>query len=122
MSIATLAGGCFWCLEPVFAGLRGVTRVRPGYIGGTTPDPSYRQVCSGTTGHAEAVEIEFDPEIISFRDLLEIFFAFHDPTTPNRQGADVGTQCRSAVFYHSPEQKEEAEASIRNLNASGVWS
>ena len=101
---ATFAGGCFWCLEPIFAPLRGVQRVVPGYTGGKWPNPTYERVCSGTTGHAEAVDIEFDPAVISYRTLLELFFAFHDPTTLNRQGGDVGTQYRSAFFYHSPEQ------------------
>lgn len=106
--IATLAGGCFWCLEAVFELLRGVEKVESGYTGGTVPNPSYEQVCSGTTGHAEAVRITFDPEVIAFRDLLEVFFAIHDPTTLNRQGNDVGSQYRSAIFTHSPGQKAVA--------------
>jgi peptide-methionine (S)-S-oxide reductase len=118
---ATLAGGCFWCLEPVFEELQGVTSVVPGYTGGHTPHPTYRQVTTGTTGHAEAVQITFDPRLISFRELLEVFFTIHDPTTPNRQGADVGPQYRSAIFYHSPEQKEVAEAVIRDIDAAAVW-
>jgi peptide-methionine (S)-S-oxide reductase len=118
---ATLAGGCFWCLEAVFELLAGVARVESGYAGGTVRNPSYRQVCTGTTGHAEVVQVEFDPRVISFRDILEVFFTIHDPTTPNRQGADVGTQYRSAIFHHSPEQKAVAEGLISELGASGVW-
>jgi peptide-methionine (S)-S-oxide reductase len=119
--VATLAGGCFWCLEAVFDDLRGVESVESGYMGGAAPNPTYRQVCSGTTGHAEVVQITFDPQLISFRELLEVFFAIHDPTTLNRQGADVGTQYRSSIFYHSPEQKEIAERTISELNAEGIW-
>jgi len=118
---ATLAGGCFWCLEAAFERLRGVERVIPGYTGGQAPNPSYRDVCTGTTGHAEAVQITFDPDVISYRELLEIFFSVHDPTTLNYQDADYGTQYRSAIFYHSPEQKQEAERIIGELTASGVW-
>src|ERR671939_1270715 len=119
--IATLAGGCFWCLEAVFEELRGVQKVESGYSGGTVADPTYRQVCTGTTGHAEVVQVTFDPEVVSFREILEVFFTIHDPTTPNRQGADVGTQYRSAVFYHSPAQRETAEQVIAELTAAGVW-
>ena len=118
---ATLAGGCFWCLEAGFQELRGVERVESGYAGGRVPDPSYELVCTGTTGHAEVVRITFDPSVITYRDLLEIFFVVHDPTTLNRQGGDVGTQYRSAVFYHSPEQKSEAERVIAELEAAHVW-
>ncbi|PZN07024.1 MAG: peptide-methionine (S)-S-oxide reductase [Bacillota bacterium] len=118
---ATLGGGCFWCLEPIFAELEGVVRVEPGYAGGHVPNPTYEQVCTGATGHAEVVQITFDPEVISYRDLLEVFFAIHDPTTPNRQGHDVGPQYRSIILYHSPEQKAVAEATIRELEASGRW-
>jgi len=118
---ATLAGGCFWCLEPLFAELVGVEQVVSGYTGGTTPSPDYREVCAGTTGHAEAVQITFGPERISFRDLLEVFFAMHDPTTRDRQGADVGTQYRSAVFYHSESQRKTAEEVIRRFEAEGIW-
>jgi len=118
---ATLAGGCFWCLEAAFERLQGVVRVIPGYIGGQAANPSYRDVCTGTTGHAEAVQITFDPGVISFRELLEVFFSIHDPTTLNYQGNDVGTQYRSAIFYHTPEQKQEAERIIVELTASGVW-
>jgi len=118
---ATLAGGCFWCLEAAFERLKGVVRVIPGYTGGEVAHPSYHNVCGGTTGHAEAVQITFDPGAISFRELLEVFFSIHDPTTLNHQGDDVGTQYRSAIFYHSPEQKREAERIIGELTASGVW-
>jgi peptide-methionine (S)-S-oxide reductase len=118
--VATLAGGCFWCLEAVFDDVKGVERVDSGYSGGTVPNPTYQQVCAGATGHAEVVNITFAPQEISFRQLLEIFFAIHDPTTLNRQGADVGTQYRSAIFYHSPEQKATAEQMIRELTAERV--
>ncbi|HBY93497.1 MAG: peptide-methionine (S)-S-oxide reductase MsrA [Ardenticatenaceae bacterium] len=116
--IATLAGGCFWCLEAVFDELRGVERVESGYSGGSVPHPSYRQVCTGNTGHAEVVQVTFDPQEISFKALLEVFFTIHDPTTLNRQGADVGTQYRSAIFYHTPEQKAVAEQVIAELDAA----
>lgn len=119
--VATLAGGCFWCLEAVFDDLRGVESVESGYMGGNVVNPTYRQVCAGTTGHAEVVQVTFDPQVVSFRELLEVFFTIHDPTTLNRQGADVGTQYRSAIFYHSPEQKEVAEKTISELNAEGIW-
>ncbi|MEX2473422.1 MAG: peptide-methionine (S)-S-oxide reductase MsrA [Gemmatimonadota bacterium] len=118
---ATFGGGCFWCLEAVFQMTEGVSRVKSGYMGGHTADPSYALVCTGTTGHAEVVQVDFDPEVIAFRDLLEIFFGIHDPTTPNRQGNDVGTQYRSAVFYHTPEQASEASAFIEELGAEDVW-
>jgi peptide-methionine (S)-S-oxide reductase len=113
--LATLAGGCFWCLEAVFEQIEGVERVESGYTGGTVPNPSYEQVCSGATGHAEVVQVTFDPARLPYRELLEIFFAFHDPTTLNRQGADAGTQYRSAIFYHDSEQKAVAEQVIRAL-------
>ena len=119
--IATLAGGCFWCLEAVFLELKGVEKVESGYAGGRVPNPSYELVCTGTTGHAEVVQITFDPAVISFRDLLEIFFVLHDPTTLNRQGPDAGTQYRSAIFYHTPEQKAEAERVIAELAAAHLW-
>jgi peptide-methionine (S)-S-oxide reductase len=119
--VATLAGGCFWCLETVYDQLRGVEDVVSGYSGGRQPNPTYEQVCSGATGHAEVVQVTFDPQLISFRDILGVFFAIHDPTTLNRQGGDVGTQYRSAVFYHTPEQKTVAEAVIAEVNASGIW-
>jgi peptide-methionine (S)-S-oxide reductase len=119
--IATLAGGCFWCLEAVFEQLNGVEKVESGYAGGSMANPTYRQVCGGDTGHAEVVQVTFDPAVISFRDILEVFFAIHDPTTPNRQGADEGTQYRSAVFYHSPEQKKIAVEVIAELTKEGIW-
>jgi peptide-methionine (S)-S-oxide reductase len=119
--LATLGGGCFWCLEAVYKELRGVGRVVSGYAGGHVPDPTYTQVCAGTTGHAEVVQVTFDPAAVSYRELLEVFFTIHDPTTLNRQGADVGTQYRSAVFYHSPAQRETAEQVIAELTAEGVW-
>lgn len=119
--IATLGGGCFWCLEAVFDEVAGVTDVVSGYAGGRVPDPSYEAVCSGSTGHAEVVRVEFDPAVISFRELLEIFFAIHDPTTLNRQGADVGTQYRSAIFYHSEQQRDAAVAFIEECHRSGLW-
>lgn len=115
--VATLAGGCFWCTEAVYQNLKGVKSVESGYIGGTVPDPTYEQVCSGNTGHAEAIRITFDPNVISYGDLLDIFFATHDPTTLNRQGNDIGTQYRSAIFPHSPEQEEEARAGIERAQA-----
>jgi peptide-methionine (S)-S-oxide reductase len=119
--LATLAGGCFWCLESVYQQLRGVKKVVSGYAGGRVASPSYRQVCSGTTGHAEVVQITFDPGVVSYRELLQIFFTIHDPTTLNRQGADVGTQYRSAIFYHSEEQKKSAEAVMAEISAAGIW-
>jgi len=119
--IATLGGGCFWCLEPIFEDLDGVEKVVVGYSGGTVSEPSYQEVCTGTTGHAEVVQVTFDPGVISFREVLDVFFAVHDPTTPNRQGADVGTQYRSVIFYHSQEQKEIAEVVIRALGAEKRW-
>jgi peptide-methionine (S)-S-oxide reductase len=115
---AIFGGGCFWCTEAVFSELRGVTSVAPGYAGGTTPDPTYEMVSSGRTGHAEVIKIEFDPSQISFNDLLTVFFATHDPTTLNRQGADIGTQYRSLVFYATDQQKKDAEAFIKKLNES----
>ncbi|MFZ6027717.1 MAG: peptide-methionine (S)-S-oxide reductase MsrA [Chloroflexota bacterium] len=117
----TLAGGCFWCLEAVYQRVQGVTRVVSGYAGGKISNPSYKLVCTGLTGHAEVVQITFDPEAIAFRELLEIFFTIHDPTTRNRQGADVGTQYRSAVFYHSLEQKATAEQAIAELETQRLW-
>ena len=119
--LATLAGGCFWCLEAAFDQLKGVERVQSGYAGGTVANPTYQQVCAGSTGHAEVVQITFDPGVISYRDLLDVFFVVHDPTTLNRQGGDVGTQYRSAIFYHTPEQKTEAERVIAELNAAKAW-
>jgi peptide-methionine (S)-S-oxide reductase len=118
---ATMAGGCFWCLEAVFELLRGVATVESGYSGGKADRPSYEQVCTGRTGHAEVVQVTFDPSVVTFREVLEVFFATHDPTTLNRQGHDVGTQYRSAIFYHSPEQKRVAEELIAELNAEKIW-
>jgi len=122
MEVATVGGGCFWCLEAVYVELEGVHRVRSGYSGGDSTNPTYEEVCRGTTGHAEVVQLQFDPEAIGFREILEVFLAIHDPTTSNRQGADVGTQYRSAIFYHSPDQKEIAERLIRELDPQGLWS
>ncbi len=119
--IATLAGGCFWCLEAVYLELRGVVGVQSGYAGGHLPNPSYELVCTGTTGHAEVVQITFDQDEISYRDLLDVFFTIHDPTTLNRQGNDVGTQYRSAIFYHSAEQKAAADEAIAELTAEKTW-
>jgi peptide-methionine (S)-S-oxide reductase len=118
---ATLAGGCFWCLEAAFQDLKGVESVQSGYAGGRVANPSYEDVCTGTTGHAEVVQITFDPQVVTFEDLLHVFFTIHDPTTLNRQGADVGTQYRSAIFYHSPEQKATAERVIAELQAQKLW-
>ena len=118
---ATFAGGCFWCTEAVYAELKGVKSVTSGYIGGQVPNPTYKQVCTGQTGHAEAIEVEYDPHVVSFEKLLEVFFATHDPTTLNRQGADVGTQYRSGVFYHDAEQKRIAEEVISKLDAAHVF-
>jgi len=121
VEVATLAGGCFWCTEAVFNIVKGVEKVEPGYTGGSVPNPTYEQVSTGTTGHAEAAQITFDPSVISCREILEIFFATHDPTTLNRQGPDVGTQYRSAIFYHSEEQKVAAEKVIAELEKEGIW-
>jgi len=118
---ATLGGGCFWCLEPLFKSLRGVDSVVSGYAGGHVANPSYRQVCNGDTGHAEVIQVTFDPQVISFRDLLDVFFTVHDPTTPNRQGADVGPQYRSIVLFQSPEQERVARQAIAELDAAGTW-
>ncbi len=119
--IATLGGGCFWCLDAVFRDLRGVAKVESGYAGGTKANPSYREVCSGLTGHAEVVQITFDPAELSYRDLLGVFFAIHDPTTLNRQGGDVGTQYRSVIFTHSPEQEMAAKDVMAELARANVW-
>ncbi len=119
--VATLAGGCFWCLEAVYDEMKGVESVESGYMGGGTQNPTYREVCDGQTGHAEVVRVTFDPAVVSFRELLEVFFVIHDPTTLNRQGNDAGTQYRSAIFYHSPEQKAVAEDVIAGLNAAKLW-
>jgi peptide-methionine (S)-S-oxide reductase len=120
-NIAILAGGCFWCLEPVFTQLAGVRKVVSGYTGGYTSDPTYKQVCTGTTGHAEAIEIHFDSGVISFEQLLEVFFTAHDPTTPNRQGNDIGTQYRSTIFYLDEAQKSIAEQMIARVDAENWW-
>ncbi|MFX1535634.1 MAG: peptide-methionine (S)-S-oxide reductase MsrA [Promethearchaeota archaeon] len=119
--IATLGGGCFWCLEPIFNDVQGVIKVESGYSGGYVVNPSYEAVCTGTTGHAEVVQVTFNPTIISFKEILEIFFEIHDPTTLNRQGNDIGPQYRSAIFYHSLKQKEIAESVIKELEASKTW-
>jgi peptide-methionine (S)-S-oxide reductase len=121
LEVATLAGGCFWCLEAVYDELKGVMDVVSGYSGGRATNPSYEAVCTGETGHAETVQVTFDPQVISYRELLEIFFTIHDPTSLNRQGADVGTQYRSAIFYHSSEQKTTAEQVIHDLEAQKIW-
>jgi peptide-methionine (S)-S-oxide reductase len=119
--IATLGGGCFWCLDAVFKGLRGIEKVESGYTGGQIKNPSYHAVCAGTTGHAEVVQLTFKADEVSFREILEVFFTIHDPTTLNRQGYDEGSQYRSAIFYHSPQQKEIAEQVIGELNAAKIW-
>ncbi len=119
--VATLGGGCFWCLEAAFEKLKGVEEAVSGYAGGTVPNPTYKQVCTGKTGHAEVVQITFDPAVISYKDLLDVYFTIHDPTTLNRQGADVGTQYRSVIFYHTPEQEQAARAMIAELEAQGRW-
>lgn len=119
--IATLAGGCFWCLEAVYDQMKGVESVESGYIGGMTANPTYEQVCSGQTRHAEAVRLTFDPKVVSYREILEVFFAIHDPTTLNRQGNDAGTQYRSAIFYHGPEQRAVAEQVIADFTREKVF-
>ncbi len=119
--MATLGGGCFWCLEAVFEQLEGVSRVVSGFAGGSAERVSYRDVCEGDTGHAEVIQVTFDPAVIPYRGLLEVFFAFHDPTTPNRQGPDVGTQYRSVIFWHDPAQKATAEALIGELDQAEIW-
>ena len=121
LQTATLAGGCFWCLEAVFDEVKGVQGVESGYAGGHVDNPSYRAVCNGDTGHAEVVQVHFDPNVVSYHDLLNVFFGIHDPTTVNRQGADVGTQYRSAIFYHDDEQKKVAEELIKSLNSQKIW-
>ncbi|MGC4005585.1 MAG: peptide-methionine (S)-S-oxide reductase MsrA [Pirellulales bacterium] len=120
--VATLGGGCFWCLEACYENIRGVTGVVSGYAGGEAPNPTYRAVCNGDTGHAEVVQVSFDPDVISYAELLELFFTMHDPTTRNRQGADVGTQYRSVIFTHSDEQRRIAEETIARWNAAKTWS
>ncbi len=121
LEVATLAAGCFWCTEAAFSIIKGVERIEPGYTGGSVSNPTYEQVSTGTTGHAEAAQIFFDPKVISYRTILEIFFTIHDPTSLNRQGADVGTQYRSAIFYNSPEQKATAEKLINELTKEAIW-
>ena len=121
VELATLAGGCFWCLEAVFDDLKGVESVESGYSGGNVPSPSYAQVCNGDTGHAEVIRVTFDPLVLSYKDLLTVFFTIHDPTTLNRQGNDVGTQYRSAIFYHSPEQKATAEQVVKKITQERLW-
>lgn len=121
MDTATIGGGCFWCVEAVFEPLRGVEKVVSGYAGGKTLNPTYEQICNGNTGHAEVIQVTFDPAQIGFADLLDVFFTLHDPTTRNRQGADVGTQYRSVIFYNSSEQQATAEKKIAEVNAAGIW-
>ena len=121
VEIATLAGGCFWCIEVIFDELLGVRDVVSGYMGGKNPNPTYRDVCAGNTGHAEVIQVQFDPNVVSFRNILDVFFTIHDPTTLNRQGNDVGTQYRSAIFYHSPEQQRIANETIAEFNRERVW-
>ena len=121
LETATLAAGCFWCVEAVFDDLKGVEDVVSGYSGGSTENPTYRQVCDGNTGHAEVAEIKFDPSVISFKDILRVFFSVHDPTTLNRQGNDIGTQYRSAIFYHDENQKRDAEEVIKEVTDEGVY-
>ena len=119
--VATLAGGCFWCLEAVFVELRGVVSVESGYAGGTTPNPTYHDVCAGTTGHAEVAQVTFDPAVVTYEDMLRVFFSIHDPTTLNRQGGDIGTQYRSAIYTHSPAQAASARAIIAEVTAAGLF-
>lgn len=121
LEVATIGGGCFWCTEAVFTELRGVENVESGYSGGTLPNPSYEQVCTGETGHAEVIQIKFDPKIILYGDILRMFFSAHDPTTLNRQGADVGTQYRSVIFYHNEKQKETANQIVKEISDSRIW-
>jgi peptide-methionine (S)-S-oxide reductase len=121
LEVVTLGGGCFWCTEAVFDDLNGVVDVVSGYSGGARPNPSYEQICTGATGHAEVVQVTFDPSVVSFSDILDVFFTVHDPTTLNRQGADVGTQYRSVIFYHTPEQQQVAQAKIAEINAANIW-
>ena len=121
IEVATLAGGCFWCLEAVFDQFQGVESVESGYMGGDSSNPSYEDICTGDTGHAEVVRVTFDPAVVGYRDLLAVFFTIHDPTTPDRQGNDVGTQYRSAIFFHSPEQEQAAREVIARLSAEKLW-
>jgi peptide-methionine (S)-S-oxide reductase len=119
--VATIAGGCFWCLEAIFKEVEGIENVIPGYTGGSTVNPTYQEVCTGSTGHAEAVQVTFNPVKISYQEILQIFFSIHDPTTSNQQGDDVGTQYRSAIFYHNEQQKATAEKLIAELNKARLW-
>jgi peptide-methionine (S)-S-oxide reductase len=119
--VATFGGGCFWCLDAAYRLIRGVTKVESGYAGGARPNPTYEQVCTGATGHAEVVQVTYDPDVVSYRDLLDVFFTIHDPTQLNRQGADVGTQYRSAIFPHNEQQRAEAQRAIAEAEASGTW-
>jgi peptide-methionine (S)-S-oxide reductase len=121
MEVATLGGGCFWCLEAAYLEMEGVHSVRSGFAGGSVPDPTYEEVCRGTTGHAEVVQVEFDEEVTTYREVLEVFFGIHDPTTLDRQGADVGSQYRSAIFFHSPAQERIARELLREVEAEGLW-
>ncbi|HZY46223.1 MAG TPA: peptide-methionine (S)-S-oxide reductase MsrA [Candidatus Bathyarchaeia archaeon] len=121
LEVATLGGGCFWCAEAIFDELRGIEKVESGYSGGTVPNPSYEDVCTGDTGHAESIQVTFDPRQVSFKEILQIFFTMHDPTTLDRQGADVGTQYRSVIFYHNPEQERIAREVIKETNAARIW-
>lgn len=121
LAVATFGNGCFWCTEAIFQQLKGVETVLPGYTGGNVKNPAYKEVCNGTTGHAEAIQITYDPSVISYRELLDVFFYTHDPTTLNRQGGDVGTQYRSAIFYHNKEQQSDAEKIIEQLTAENVY-
>jgi peptide-methionine (S)-S-oxide reductase len=121
LEVATLAAGCFWCTEAAFNIIKGVERIEPGYTGGTTINPTYEEVSTGTTGHAEAAQIYFDPKVITYKEILEVFFTMHDPTSLNRQGADIGTQYRSAIFYHNQQQKDTAEKLIAELAREGIW-
>jgi peptide-methionine (S)-S-oxide reductase len=121
METTTLGGGCFWCLEAVYDHMEGVQSVESGYMGGKNPNPTYKEVCGGRTGHVEVVQVTFDPAVTNFREILEVFFTIHDPTTRDRQGNDVGTQYRSVIFYHSDQQRQIAEETIRDLNQAGIW-
>jgi peptide-methionine (S)-S-oxide reductase len=121
LELATLGGGCFWCLEAVYLDLSGITSVVSGYAGGSVKNPTYHQVCGGNTGHAEVVQLTFDPNLVTYRQILEVFFTIHDPTTLNRQGADVGTQYRSVIFYHSPQQQKVAGEVIGEIESAGIW-
>lgn len=121
MKTATIGGGCFWCMEAIFRDIKGVERVASGFSGGTVANPSYRQVCGGTTGHAEVLQVTFDPSVISYKEILDIFFSIHDPTTPDRQGPDTGRQYRSIILYHDERQRKTAESVIRDLEAAHAW-